>query len=251
MFDYNDNNSTVETIYKYLNPLGDLTNFGTFSADQSKLIVTSSADILYVNMKEPDASKREIYFDDKEEIAEIRNVFATKDKFYVLANNKDNKLGFCLFSIGYNDPFTNSLYFIRWNNKLDIGNADMFFMTESVGDENDEVSIKEYVVVSYKCIGINTFNVFVFDLEDKLIKYWFEGYQLWESPMKGFLLTTNDFLVLSKDGISMVALGTKESRQIKDKEGQWRMVHSLGKCNYLKIEPTNHLLFAMQFHDDR
>jgi hypothetical protein len=159
MFDYNDNNSTVETIYKYLNPLGDLTNFGTFSADQSKLIVTSSADILYVNMKEPDASKREIYFDDKEEIAEIRNVFATKDKFYVLANNKDNKLGFCLFSIGYNDPFTNSLYFIRWNNKLDIGNADMFFMTESVGDENDEVSIKEYVVVSYKCIGINNFNI--------------------------------------------------------------------------------------------
>ena len=29
------------------------------------------------------------------------------------------------------------------------------------------------------------------------------------------------------------------------------MVHSLGKCNYLKIEPTNHILFAFQFYDDR
>lgn len=29
------------------------------------------------------------------------------------------------------------------------------------------------------------------------------------------------------------------------------MIHSLGKCDYLKIEPTNHLLFAMQFYDDR
>ena len=25
----------------------------------------------------------------------------------------------------------------------------------------------------------------------------------------------------------------------------------MGSCNYLKIEPTNHLLFAMQFYDDR
>lgn len=29
------------------------------------------------------------------------------------------------------------------------------------------------------------------------------------------------------------------------------MIHALGVCNYLKIEPTNHILFAMQFYDDR
>ena len=65
------------------------------------------------------------------------------------------------------------------------------------------------LVISYKSIGINTFNVFVIDIGDKLIKYWHEGYQLWESPVKGFLLKSNDFLILSKDGINVLALGEK------------------------------------------
>ena len=107
------------------------------------------------------------------------------------------------------------------------------------------------IVVSYKSIGINTFNVFVIDLQTKLIKYWHEGYQLWESPVKGFLLTTNDFLILSKDGINLLALGEKEGRAVKDKDGLDRLIHSVGSCNYLKIEPTNHLLFACQFYNDR
>jgi hypothetical protein len=34
----------------------------------------------------------------------------------------------------------------------------------------------KYLVISYKSIGINTFNVFVIDLQDKLIKYWHESY---------------------------------------------------------------------------
>jgi hypothetical protein len=59
-------------------------------------------------------------------------------------------------------------------------------------------------------IGFNTFNVFCFDLmENYLIKYWYEGYQLWESPIRGFLLTSNDFLMLSKDGINLISLGHK------------------------------------------
>lgn len=106
-------------------------------------------------------------------------------------------------------------------------------------------------MVSYKCIGINTFNVFVFDLKTRLVKYWFEGYQLWESPVKGFLLSTNDYLILSKDGTNLIALGEKPSRVVRDNEKQERMLHSLGKCNYLKIEPDNHILFAFQFYDDR
>jgi len=107
------------------------------------------------------------------------------------------------------------------------------------------------IVVSYKSIGINTFNVFVINLEDKLIKYWHEGYQLWESPVKGFLLNSNDFLILSKDGINVIALGEKDGRVIKDQEGFDRYIHSLGSINYIKIEKTNHLLFACQFYNDR
>jgi hypothetical protein len=84
----------------------------------------------------------------------------------------------------------------------------------------------------------------VIDIKSRLIKYWHEGYQLWESPVKGFLLSSNEFLILSKDGINMLSIGEKPSRVVKDNEGFDRMIHSLGKCNYLKIEPTNHLLFA-------
>lgn len=29
------------------------------------------------------------------------------------------------------------------------------------------------------------------------------------------------------------------------------MVHALGKCNYLKIEESNHIMFKMQFYEDR
>ena len=100
------------------------------------------------------------------------------------------------------------------------------------------------IVVSYKSIGINTFNCFVLNLESQLIKYWNESYQLWESPVLGFLLESNDFMMLDKNGVSLISLGEQRSRVIVDSEGFERMLHPLGKCNYLKIEPTNHILFA-------
>jgi hypothetical protein len=112
-------------------------------------------------------------------------------------------------------------------------------------EQNKETNkMESCIVVSYKCIGINTFNVFVIDLKTSLIKYWHEGYQLWESPVKGFLLDTNDFMILSKDGIQILALGEKPGRVLKDQDGLNRYIHSLGSVNYLKIEPSNHLLFA-------
>jgi hypothetical protein len=58
-------------------------------------------------------------------------------------------------------------------------------------------------------------------------------------------------LILSKDGINVLALGEKKGRVIQDKEGFERYIHSLGSLNYIKIEPSNHLLFACQFYDDR
>lgn len=69
--------------------------------------------------------------------------------------------------------------------------------------------------------------------------------------MKGFLLNTNDFMILNKTGINIIAIGEKPSRVIKDNEGYDRKIHSLGSCNYLKIEPSNHLLFACQFYNKR
>jgi hypothetical protein len=190
----------------------------------------------------------EVDLDEREEISAIQNIIADEKHFYILANKKEGRLGYFLLRIDPSNPHDDADYLIKWSNKLDIGNCDLHFLIE----KNKETGVMEKsIVVSYKSIGINTFNVFVIDLKTKLIKYWHESYQLWESVVKGFLLPTNDFLILSKDGINMLALGEKEGRVVKDNEGQKRFIHSLGSVNYLKIEPTNHLLFACQFYDNR
>jgi hypothetical protein len=243
-WDYLDEAKDKELYYKFSNALGAEPKFGVFNSDQSKFIITSSEDILYVDKNK----SIEIDLDDREDISSIQNIIADKDKFYCLANKKEQRLGFYLFSVDMQNPHNESEYLIKWTNKLDIGNCDMHIMKEKDKNTGD---LSSKIVVSFKSIGINTFNVFVIDLQDKLIKYWHEGYQLWESPVKGFLLNTNDFLILSKDGINVLALGEKEGRQIKDKDGLARFIHSLGSINYIKIEPTNHLLFACQFYEDR
>ena len=65
------------------------------------------------------------------------------------------------------------------------------------------------MVVSFKVIGINTFNVIVINLETNFIRYWHESYQLWESEVTGFCLKSNDFLILSRLGINVLSLGEK------------------------------------------
>lgn len=154
----------------------------------------------------------EIDFDDKEEIANIQNIMCDEDHFYVLANKRMKKLVYYLFSVSIHNPNEDSKYLINWENKLDIANCDLYLLTNKSRENNKANSI----VVSYKSIGINTYNVFVIDLETELINYWHESYQLWESQVKGFLLTSNDFLILSKNGINLLALGEKASRVVKD-----------------------------------
>ena len=49
------------------------------------------------------------------------------------------------------------------------------------------------------------------------------------------------FVILSKDGIGVVGLGT-ESFKCKDQNQRDVMLHSLESTNYLKVEPNNHIL---------
>ena len=58
-------------------------------------------------------------------------------------------------------------------------------------------------------------------------------------------------MVLFKDGINLIAVGKQKERVVKDREGLRRKIHSLGSKNYLKIEDSNHLLYACQFYEDR
>ena len=72
---------------------------------------------------------------------------------------------------------SNQRCLISWNNKLDIDNCEMAIMHEKVFNEAGIEETHDSIVVSYKMIGFNTFNVFCFDLSTTyLIKYWYEGY---------------------------------------------------------------------------
>lgn len=60
-----------------------------------------------------------------------------------------------------------------------------------------------------------------------------------------------DFIILSQDGITVMSLGKNMGRVVKDSLGFERYMHSLGSVEYVKIDPTNHLLFSCQFYDER
>ena len=117
----------------------------------------------------------EIDLAEQEGVAGVESVLADETDFYVLANKREHKLGYYLFTVNQDDPEgvrgspgprSEKKYLINWNNKLDIGDCTMHIMMEDG---------KESIVVCYKCIGINTFNVFVIDLETRLIRYWHES----------------------------------------------------------------------------
>ena len=92
--------------------------------------------------------------------------------FYILANKKKGKLGFYLYKLDFNKPYSDkgkkeSDYLIRWNNKLDIADADVALMEEKDKETGLSIPGMRYIVCSYKMIGINTYNIFVIDIESE------------------------------------------------------------------------------------
>ena len=133
-------------------------------------MVATPDNVLFVNMK----TREEVDIDSREEIKNIQNVCisASNDEFFILANKQEGKLGYYFFSIKIAKPNDEAEYLIKWENKLDIANCDIQMLKQ----EDVTGKTVHSVVVSYKCIEINTFNVFVFDLDSKLIKFWHESF---------------------------------------------------------------------------
>jgi hypothetical protein len=107
-------------------------------------------------------------------VQDVESVACDDKFFYILANKKENNVGYYLFKIEIENPRadarSSSKYLINWGNKMNIGDCALHLMDETTpGGE-----VIKTIVVSYKAIGINTFNVFVIELESKLIRYWFE-----------------------------------------------------------------------------
>jgi len=110
-------------------------------------------------------------------------------------------------------------YIIKWENKLEIGDA---------GLDKIEVDGEQCLIVSYKSIHINSYSIVIVSIATGKVKLWHDNYQLWESPVFGFLNSySNDFIVLNKEGTSFIPLGQKEKRAIYNPDGTERMVYSL------------------------
>jgi len=70
VFRYNYVSEEKQTIYTYKNPLEEQPTFGVFNEDQTKFMVTSDEDIIFVNIK----TGREIDFDEREGLGNIQNI---------------------------------------------------------------------------------------------------------------------------------------------------------------------------------
>ena len=148
-----------------------------------------------------------------------------------------------MIKFAWNDP-KNFVFLTMWRHNLNVGDANMYLSRGT----NSNGPFKE-LICGFKTISINTYSTMVIDLStdprqgrQTLQKH--EAFHLWESPISGLLLEmSKDFMNFSKEGINILALGSKDTKQIKDNLGMDKVVHSLDSLSYLKVDPINYMNF--------
>lgn len=81
---------------------------------------------------------------------------ADDQMFYILTNKFEEKLGFFVIKFKVDNPIKRQ-FLIKWKNKLDIGDTNIHVL------RNTETGTKE-VIISFKTININTYNLMVMDI---------------------------------------------------------------------------------------
>ena len=135
-------------------PLSRQPEFFYMNDDQSVSIIASMDDGIYYNHK---TGK---FLDLKEsfKVSNIKEIIYDDEArlFYLLANKYMEKLGVFLIKFDEDEP-TKHIFYLKYKNKLDIADADIAVM------RNKQKQLKE-LIVSYKSININTYNVYVVDI---------------------------------------------------------------------------------------
>lgn len=118
------------------------------------MVTASPEDGIYVNLdKEQEEDLDELY-----NIGCMKEIIHDEEDgvFYILANKFDEKLGFFIIKMKDEDP-NEHRFLTKWKNKLDIGDSSLFVM------RNKQKGYKE-LIISYKTIFINTYNVTLMDI---------------------------------------------------------------------------------------
>lgn len=98
------------------NYLLDPPRFGIFSPDQDRCIVCSENDVLFIDL----STGFELDIDEKEHVGDILNIETDEKYFYVIANKKNDILGYYMFMIEITNPTAKYEYLINWTNKTNI-----------------------------------------------------------------------------------------------------------------------------------
>lgn len=169
-------------------------------------MLASTDDVLWVNLK----TKNEIDVDDTFLLGDIKSIVFKNQSFFIMANKYKGKLGYFLLEMKEDlydaqQRGEEPRYVLKWENKLEIGDANIEFFSKQGEDESDVLAI------SYKEIHKNVYTVFLVHYTTGRLIYKHENYQLWESPVVGFVNSfQNDFVIMNKDGTSFIPLSTNE-----------------------------------------
>ena len=238
IFKLNFHTQVVKKIHTFTEPLKATPQHFVCNEQQEQFLISNSINCLYLDIN----SFREVDIDKEYSMSQFKTIYfdSEDNQIYILSNKVDGQLGFFVLKISSNDPFKHS-YLIKWKKKLDIGDVNIYIL------RNKERRYKE-IVISYKTIYINVYNILVLDTYHKSnqpIMYRHESFQLWESQVQGCLISkNNNFVTLNRDGVNVFSLGSVNKKEIEDATGGKRMMHSFESVNYLKLDPTNAVVFA-------
>lgn len=134
------------------------------------------------------------------------------------------------------------MFILNLQDKLCIDDVDMYVLK----DKN-----RRQLVVSFKTIYINTYSVIVIDILNEDVVFRHDSFNLWETKIMSFLNdATLDYVSLSERGMGVLGLSTQFlTKRVKDNSNDMHQVHSLASCDYLKLNPRNHILFSCQQND--
>ena len=83
----------------------------------------------------------------------------------MVANKYDEKLGFFIIRMDEHDPLNDFKFLTKYKNKLDIGDCKLFVMrSRAKVDGSEDVNQLKELVISYKTIYINTYNIVIMDI---------------------------------------------------------------------------------------
>lgn len=102
----------------------------------------------------------------------------------------------------------------------------------------------QQLVICFKSMHINTYNVMLLNLATKMIIFRHESQHLWEASVRSVLLKSEDLIILSHEGIRILNLGLRPKKVVKSQNNTEYMLHPLNSCSDLRLESTNHLKFT-------